>query len=108
MSTGGQFDVSPDNPAAAPEKARPATQERRRQSPTRLIAEPERWGILRQHFWGILIQHLQQPLDEDVVHCPAVVCLQTMRGENAIAMINDSRDMQVLVGVDATNDVSFC
>jgi uncharacterized protein YcnI len=23
------------------------------------MAEPEGWGILRQHFWGIVIQHLQ-------------------------------------------------
>lgn len=22
------------------------------------MAEPEGWGILRQHFWGIVIQHL--------------------------------------------------
>lgn len=23
--------------------------------PARLIAEPERWGILPQHFWGFVI-----------------------------------------------------
>ena len=28
------------------------------------MAEPEGWGILRQHFWGIVIQHLQQWPDE--------------------------------------------
>jgi hypothetical protein len=35
-------------------------------------------------------------------------CREARGVENAIAMIDDSRDIQVLVGVDATNDVSFC
>jgi hypothetical protein len=35
-------------------------------------------------------------------------CRKALGADNTIAMIDDSRDMQVLVGVDATNDVSFC
>lgn len=35
-------------------------------------------------------------------------CWEALGAENTIAMIDDSCDMQVLVGVDATNDVSFC
>jgi hypothetical protein len=39
---------------------------------------------------------------------PVSGCREALGTENTVATINDSRDMQVLVCIDATNDVSFC
>jgi hypothetical protein len=39
---------------------------------------------------------------------PVSGCREALGTENTVAMINDSRDMQVLVCIDATDDVSFC
>lgn len=35
-------------------------------------------------------------------------CREALGTENTVTMIHDSRDMQVLVRVAATDDVSFC
>ena len=35
-------------------------------------------------------------------------CREALGAKNTVTMINDSRDMQILVRVDATDDVSFC
>lgn len=35
-------------------------------------------------------------------------CGETLGAENTVTMIDDSRDVQILVRVDAADDVSFC
>ncbi len=42
------------------------------------MAEPERWGVLRQHFWGFVIQHLQKTLKRDYVQVTPLPNAQTV------------------------------